>query len=104
MDLSPPSLDRLRGARRPRGTNLCPGPHEKPRLKQIGHRLCTPCWKQLPGETRGLLRAGVPAGASERRWTVAKERLAAGTPLEQLRIDDVPVDDLYLTARPEGDR
>lgn len=95
MDLPPPVIFD-RPARRPRGTNLCPGPHEKPRLKQIGHRLCTPCWKQLPGETRALLRAGVPAGASERRWLVAKERMDAGTPLAQIRVDDVPIDDLRL--------
>ncbi len=43
-----------------------------------------------------VYRAGVPAGASERRWTAAKERLDGGTPLGQLRIDDVPVDDLRL--------
>ncbi len=90
-------------AKRPRGMNACPGPHDRIRWKQIGHLLCSACWRLLPGETRQLLRAGVPAGAAARRWTVAKERMAAGTPLERLRVDDVPVDDLYRTALPEGD-
>lgn len=84
-------------AKRPRGMNACPGPHpDRIAWKQIGHLLCTACWHAVPGETRQLLRAGVPAGAAARRWTVAKERLDAGTPLGQLRIDDVPVDDLRL--------
>ncbi len=84
-------------AERPRGMNACPGPHpDRIGWKQISRFLCPRCWSQLPGETQRLLRAGVPAGAAARRWTAAKERLAAGVPLQRLRIDDVPIADLYL--------
>jgi hypothetical protein len=87
---------------RPRGMAACPGPHaeDRPGWREHSRYLCRRCWPQLPEETRRLLRAGVPAGAAARRWTVAKERLDAGTPLGQLRIDDVPVDDLRLIPCP----
>lgn len=82
---------------RPRGKVPCPGHHtDRPGWKTPGDLLCPRCWHALPGETQRLLRAGVPAGAAARRWTVATERLAAGTPLDRLRIDDVPIDDLRL--------
>lgn len=75
---------------RPRGHVRCPGPHpaEKPGWRRLDRYLCGGCWAQLPKNVRTLLRAGVPAGASARRWVEASDQIRNGTPLARIEVSE----------------